>query len=201
VPAKPAPIVGGGWGGGRVRIVAGLAKGRRLVAPASGTRPTSDRAREALFNSLAADGRLGGARVLDLYAGTGAVGLEALSRGAAEAVFVESKRAALDALRRNIDTVGLPGATVVARPVVAFLGIEPERPFDLVFADPPYELDNAALGDVLTALAQPAWLEPGGVLVVERAARSGSPPWPEAFITPERERRYGDGVLWYGRRR
>jgi 16S rRNA (guanine966-N2)-methyltransferase len=184
-----------------VRIVAGLAKGRRLVAPASGTRPTSDRAREALFNSLAATLRLDGARVLDLYAGTGAVGLEALSRGAAEAVFVETRRAALDALRRNIEAVGLPGATVVARPVGTFLAAEPEQPFDLVFADPPYELDNVALDGVLRTLAQRGWLGADGYLVVERAARSGPPPMPEAFITTERERRYGDAVLWYGRRR
>jgi len=184
-----------------MRIVGGLAKGRRLVAPPTGTRPTSDQAREGLFNTLAAAIRLDGARVLDLYAGTGAVGLEALSRGAAEAVFVESKRPALDALRRNVAAVGLPGATVVARPVSTFLTSEPEQPFDLVFADPPYELDNATLAGVLTALGEHGWLDHDGCLVVERAARSGPPPWPEPFVTPERERRYGDGVLWYGRRR
>jgi 16S rRNA (guanine966-N2)-methyltransferase len=184
-----------------VRIVAGLAKGRRLVAPSSGTRPTSDRAREALFNTLASSIRLDRARVLDLYAGTGAVGLEALSRGAVEAVFVESGRAALDALRRNVAAVGLPGATVVARPVGAFLGTEPGTPFDLVFADPPYDLDDASLGGVLSALAEGAWLADEGFLVVERSVRSGPPAWPEAFVTPERERRYGDAVLWYGRRR
>lgn len=184
-----------------MRIVAGLAKGRRLVAPASGTRPTSDRAREALFNSLAATLRMDGARVLDLYAGTGAVGLEALSRGAAEAVFVETGRAALDALRRNVEAVGLPGATVVARPVLSYLAAEPGQPFDLVFADPPYDLDNDTLAGVLAALSQHPWLGEDGYLVVERSARSGPPPWPEPFVTPERERRYGDGVLWYGRRR
>jgi 16S rRNA (guanine966-N2)-methyltransferase len=184
-----------------VRIVAGLAKGRRLVTPATGTRPTSDRAREALFNSLAATVHLDGARVLDLYAGTGAVGLEALSRGAAHAVFVETGRAALDALRRNVEAVGLAGATVIARPVGSYLATAPEQPFDLVFADPPYDLDNEALAGVLGALAQPGWLGSDGYLVVERSARSGPPPWPEPFVTPERERRYGDGVLWYGRRR
>ena len=182
-----------------MRIVAGLAKGRRLASPADGTRPTSDRAREALFNSLANDLELAGARVLDLYAGTGAVGLEALSRGAAEAVLVESNRAALTVLRRNVETVGLPGATVVGRPVAAYLKDVSQRPFELAFADPPYELADDQLADVLTRLAQPGRLAPGAWVVVERAARSGQPSWPAGLITPDRERRYGDGVLWYGR--
>jgi 16S rRNA (guanine966-N2)-methyltransferase len=185
-----------------VRIVAGLAKGRRLAAPAGATRPTSDRAREALFSSLGHLLDLDGARVLDLFAGTGAVGLEALSRGAAEAVFVESDRRAVDVLRRNVDTVGLPGATVVGRPVGAVLKERPgERGFDLVFADPPYDIDEAELSDVLTALGESDWLAGHALVVVERAARSGPPPWPAAWITPVREKRYGDGVLWYGRAR
>jgi 16S rRNA (guanine966-N2)-methyltransferase len=184
-----------------VRIVGGSAKGRRLATPAGGTRPTSDRAREALFNTLATMLDLHGARVLDLYAGTGAVGLEALSRGAVAAVFVESDRAAADVLRRNVDSVGLPGATIVRRPVAAFLAEAPEAPFDLVFADPPYALADADLGTVLAALATPGWLAQDAFVVVERSTRGAVPPWPEAFITPGRGRRYGEGVLWYGRRR
>lgn len=184
-----------------MRIVAGAAKGRRLATPAGVTRPTSDRAREALFNSLATMLDLEGARVLDLYAGTGAVGLEAMSRGAAAAVLVESDRAAGEVLRRNVDAVGLPGVTIVRRPVAAFLAGAPDAPFDVVFADPPYALDDAGLGDVLAALGSPGWLAEAAVVVVERSARSAAPPWPEAFITPVRERRYGEGVLWYGRRR
>jgi 16S rRNA (guanine966-N2)-methyltransferase len=184
-----------------VRIVAGQAKGRRLVTPAAGTRPTSDRAREALFNSLTASIDLDGARVLDLYAGTGAVGLEALSRGAQQAVFVESGRNALEALRRNADAVGLPGAQVVPRPVAGYLsGPVPQEPFTLVFADPPYELSDDQLAGVLAALAEPGWLAPDAYVVIERAARSNPPSWPAPFITPVRERRYGAGVLWYGRR-
>jgi 16S rRNA (guanine966-N2)-methyltransferase len=151
-----------------VRIVAGLAKGRRLAAPAGATRPTSDRAREALFSSLATMLDLTGARVLDLYAGTGAVALEALSRGAREAVLVESDRAALAVLHRNVAAVGLPGARVVAP-------------------------------DDLGALAAGGWLAEGAVVVVERSLRSAEPRWP-AGVTPLRHRRYGDGVLWYGRR-
>lgn len=182
-----------------MRIVAGSAKGRRLAAPADSTRPTSDRMREALFNSLAADLDLDGARVLDLYAGTGAVGLEALSRGAAEAVLVESNRAALAVLRRNADTLGLSGATIVGRSVASYLNAAPDRPFRLVFADPPYDLGDDELADVLAALADPGRLAPEAWVVVERGARSGSPRWPAGLITPDRERRYGDGVLWYGR--
>jgi 16S rRNA (guanine966-N2)-methyltransferase len=184
-----------------VRIVGGAAKGRRLTAPARGTRPTSDRAREALFNSLAASLRLDGARMLDLFAGTGAVGLEALSRGASEAVFVESKRAALDVLRRNITTVDLPGARIIARPVSTYLADAPQQPFDLVFADPPYDLDDMKVIGMLAQLSAPGWLAPDAFVVVERSARGGAPAWAGDSITSVRERRYGDSVLWYGRRR
>jgi 16S rRNA (guanine966-N2)-methyltransferase len=183
-----------------VRIVAGAAKGRRLAAPADGTRPTSDRAREAMFNTLASLLELDGARALDLYAGTGAVGLEALSRGASAAVFVEFDRAARAVLERNIAAVGLDGASVVATPVAAFLRARPPDPFDLVFADPPYALDDDTLAAQLAALGEPGWLQDGALVVVERSARGGPPRWPEC-LTPLRERRYGEGVLWYGRRR
>lgn len=184
-----------------MRIVAGAAKGRRLTGPPTGTRPTSDRAREALFNSLAGMIELAGTHVLDLFAGTGAVGLEALSRGAANAVLVESGRDAERVLRRNVETVALPGAVVRRRPVEAYLDeADGDGPFDFVFADPPYAYADAKLARVLAALARPGRLAEGAVVVVERSARAGPPPWPEA-ITPLRERRYGEGVLWYGRRR
>jgi 16S rRNA (guanine966-N2)-methyltransferase len=183
-----------------LRIVGGLAKGRRLAGPPRGTRPTSDRAREALFNSLAGLVDLEGGRLLDLYAGTGAVGLEALSRGTAEAVFVESGRAALAVLRRNIQTVGLPGARVVDRPAAGYLAGPPDGTFDVVFADPPYAIGEDALGALLTAVTQRDWVAADAVVVVERSARAGAPRWP-AGIVELRRRRYGDGVLWYGRRR
>jgi 16S rRNA (guanine966-N2)-methyltransferase len=184
-----------------LRIVAGLAKGRRLAAPAGATRPTSDRAREALFSSLGHLVDLDGARVLDLFAGTGAVGLEALSRGAGEAVFVESNRAAVEVLRRNVRTVGLPGAAIIGRSVASYLKSPPGQPFDLVFADPPYDLRDEAVAEILATLGEPGWLCGDAYVVVERAARSDPPRWPADFITPGPERRYGDGVLWYGRRR
>lgn len=183
------------------RIVAGRAKGRRLATPAAGTRPTSDRAREALFNSLAARVDLEGAVVLDLFAGTGAVGLEALSRGAERAVFVESDRAAVEVLRRNIASVALNGAVVRPRAVAAYLGGDPaDGPFDLVFADPPYALDDTVLADLLAALGGEEWLAEDSIVVVERSARSPAVPWPDV-IDPLADRRYGEGVLWYGRRR
>jgi 16S rRNA (guanine966-N2)-methyltransferase len=183
-----------------VRIVAGLAKGRRLASPAAGTRPTSDRAREALFNSLVALLDLDGARVLDLFAGTGAVGLEALSRGARQAVLVESDRAAAEVLGRNAVVVDLPGARVVRRPVAAYLAGAPDDPFDLVFADPPYAFDEAALADLLAALVSGRWLAENAVVVVERPARGSPPAWPNE-VYAIKDRRYGEGVLWYGRRR
>jgi 16S rRNA (guanine966-N2)-methyltransferase len=183
-----------------VRIVAGLAKGRRLAAPAGATRPTSDRAREALFSSLATLIDLAGARVLDLFAGTGAVGLEALSRGADHAVLVESDRVAVEVLRRNAGTVALPGATIVRRSVPTFLEGTPDAPFDLVFADPPYAWDDDALAQALSKLVERGWLTDDAVVVVERSARTAAPAWPDG-ITPVQDRRYGEGVLWYGRRR
>jgi 16S rRNA (guanine966-N2)-methyltransferase len=183
------------------RIVAGSAKGRRLAVPPRVTRPTSDRAREAMYSSLAGMIDIEGIRVLDLFAGTGAVGLEALSRGAAAVCFVESDRAVCDVLRRNVDAVALPGAEIHRRPAAAYLvGSGADEPFDLVFADPPYAFGDEPLGVLLTTLATPRWLADSAVVVVERSIRGGEPHWPEA-IEAIKQRRYGEGVLWYGRRR
>lgn len=181
-----------------MRVVAGAARGRRLLVPPAGTRPTSDRAREAMFNSLRALLDLDGARVLDLFAGTGAVGLEALSRGAAAATFVESDRAACDVLRRNVSAVGLAGATVLPRPVASVLATEPGTPADFVFADPPYSLGEQEMSTLLARLADRGWLSAGAVVVVERSARGAELLWPRG-VAPVMNRRYGAGVLWYGR--
>jgi len=180
------------------RIVAGTAKGRRLRVPDRGTRPTSERAREALFNTLRSHLDLDGANVLDLFAGTGAVGLEALSRGATHVVFVERDRAAAALLQHNVDAVGLPGAHVIRRPVATVLAGETHDQFDLVFADPPYDLADDDLGEILATLVTRGWLAPSAILVVERSVRSAEPPWPPgiALVT---QRRYGEGQLWYGR--
>lgn len=184
---------------GRVtRIVAGVAGGRRLAVPPRGTRPTSERVREALFGALEAAGELDGATVLDLYAGSGALGLEALSRGATGATFVEADRRALDVLRRNAAAVGLPGVRVLPGSVESVLAGPAPAPYDLILADPPYDLANDRLAEVLAAVAAGGWLAADGVLVVERAARDGEPPWP-AGLTGLRTRRYGDTVVhWAG---
>lgn len=186
------------------RIIAGVAGGRRLAVPSGqGTRPTSDRAREALFSSLetllASGGGpgLAGARVLDLYAGSGAVGLEALSRGASRAVLVESDPKALAVLRSNVSALGLPGAEVLGTTVARALARAAPCAFDVVFADPPYALADADLVAVLTAARDGGYLAPNGVVVVERSARGTAFAWPVAF-TPIRSRRYGEAVLWYG---
>jgi 16S rRNA (guanine966-N2)-methyltransferase len=175
-----------------MRIVAGAARGRRLTAPRGDeVRPTADRVKEALFSSL--QPVVPGASVLDLYAGAGGLGLEALSRGAARVTFVERGNAALQALRRNVEVVGLAGATVVAGDAARALreGLV-GGPFDLVLADPPYRLPKAELAALLAALVE--HLAPGATVVVERAARDGVPPWP-AELSPGEPRRYGDTAL------
>jgi 16S rRNA (guanine966-N2)-methyltransferase len=181
------------------RIVAGAAKGRRLAVP-PGARPTSDRAREGLFASVTATlGTLSGARVADLYAGSGAVGLEALSRGAADVLLVETDRAAARVIRANIDAVALPGAELITGPAERILarGPGPAVPRDVVFADPPYAVSDAEISRMLELLAGPGWLAPGALVVVERATRSGALTWPPGY-QPDRSRRYGEGTLWYG---
>jgi 16S rRNA (guanine966-N2)-methyltransferase len=182
------------------RIVGGAAGGRRLGVPAGrDTRPTSDRAREALFSALEAmTGGLRGARMLDLYAGSGAVGLEALSRGAAAAVLVESDARAVRVLRENVKALALPGATVVPRAAGAVLAEGAPEPFDVVFADPPYALPAAELAGLLAGARERGWVADGAVVVVERATRDAPWAWPEGF-EPDRDRRYGEATLWYAR--
>lgn len=185
-----------------VRIVAGVAGGRRLAVPPRGTRPTSDRVREAVFSTLQARRDLEGARVLDLYAGSGALGLEALSRGAAHVRFVESDRRAAAVLCRNVEALGLggPGGSAVqvsTATVAAALRGDPGQPYDVVLADPPYTLDDGALSEVLTTLASGGWLTPGALLVVERSARAMPPTWPDGVVALT-QRGYGDTVVYYG---
>lgn len=181
--------------------MAGTAGGRRLVVPPGrGTRPTSDRVREGLFSTVTAlIGDLHGMRVLDLYAGSGAVGLEALSRGAAHALLVESDARAARTLRANVKVTALVGAEVRHAPVERALAAAPAEPYGLVFADPPYDLPDDTLNAVLIALVAQAWLEPGALVVIERSTRGTGPVWPPGY-EPVRERRYGESTLWYGRR-
>jgi 16S rRNA (guanine966-N2)-methyltransferase len=183
------------------RVIAGAAKGRRLaVPPGTGTRPTSDRAREGLFASLVSlRGSLRQARVLDLYAGSGAVGLEALSRGAQRVIFVESDPRAAGIIRANIESVGLPGGSVNTSPVARVLARGPagEPPFDLVVADPPYATGEEEITAMLVGLSRHGWLAPGALVAVERATRSAPVAWPPGYV-PDRSRRYGEATFWYG---
>ena len=180
------------------RLIAGSAGGRRLKVPASGVRPTGDRAREGLFNSLGSLLDLDGARVLDLYAGSGALGLEALSRGAAEVVFVESGPRVLPVLRANVASVGLPGGRVVAGSVPTVVaGPAPAR-FDLVLADPPYATPVEEVLGVLQGLVAGRWLADDAVVVVERSSREEPWEWPTPLVGL-RDRRYGEALLRYGR--
>jgi 16S rRNA (guanine966-N2)-methyltransferase len=182
------------------RIIAGAAGGRRLAAPPGrSTRPTSDRAREGLFATLASiAGPLTGKRFLDLYAGSGAVGLEALSRGAAHALLVESDPRAAATARANARLLAL-GADVRTALVERLAAGPPPGPaYDIAFLDPPYDLPADAVRAVLRGLVTHGWLTGGAVAVVERSSRAGDFQWPDG-LCPERVRRYGEGTLWYGR--
>ena len=182
------------------RVIAGEAGGRRLAVPdGRNTRPTSDRAREGLFATIVSlTGSLDGARVLDLYAGSGAVGLEALSRGAEHVLLVESGARAARVIRDNVEAIGLPGAEVVTDRVERVLARAPAEKYDVVFADPPYALPGDEVSAVIRALETNGWLAPGALVIVERATRSGPVGWPAGF-EPDRARRYGEATIWYAR--
>ncbi|MFR9731346.1 16S rRNA (guanine(966)-N(2))-methyltransferase RsmD [Saccharopolyspora sp. MS10] len=178
------------------RIVAGSAGGRRIEVPPRGTRPTSERVREAVFSALESAVDLDGTRVLDLYGGSGALGLEALSRGAAHATFVEADRRAAQIIRRNAGSLGFHQVAVEQAKAETALAVPPASPFDVVLADPPYDLDPARLAQVLAALATGGWTAPGGLVVLEQSARGGEPDWPSP-LRADRTRRYGDtAVHW-----
>lgn len=176
------------------RIVAGSAGGRTLLVPARGTRPTSERVREALFSRLEHRGAVAGARVLDLYAGSGALGLEAASRGAAAVTLVEAARAAADVCRRNVVALGLGSGVQVVNDRVERFVAHPVAAWDLVLLDPPYDVPADALDQVLAALV-PA-LAPGATVVVERSARGTAPTWPTGLVA-DGERSYGETRVWF----
>jgi 16S rRNA (guanine966-N2)-methyltransferase len=183
--------------GHMTRIVAGTLGGRRLVVPRGHvTRPTSDRVREALFSSLEARGEIAGGQVLDLYAGSGALGLESASRGAAAVVLVDSAHSAVEAARRNVAALGLSRVTVVLSSVDRYLAGSP-TPADLVFADPPYSMGEDDVAAMLSGLTR-NWLEPGALVVVERSGRSAEPRWPVGLVRSS-VRPYGETVLWQAR--
>jgi 16S rRNA (guanine966-N2)-methyltransferase len=178
------------------RIVAGDAGGRRLVVPKGDlTRPTSDRVREGLFNALDARGLIPGAMVLDLYCGSGALGLEAASRGAASVVMVDASREAVDAARVNVGALGFPRVAVVLSTVQRYLARRPSAASSLVFADPPYVLGQDELTEMLTTLTTRGWLQPSAVILVERSSRSLEPQWPSGLVR-QAIRRYGETSIW-----
>jgi 16S rRNA (guanine966-N2)-methyltransferase len=177
----PLRVVGGRLGGRRLRAVAG-----------AGTRPTSDRVREALFGMLGE--RVEGARVLDLFAGTGALGIEAMSRGAGSAVLVEQAAPAVAVIRANLEALDLDDTVKVRRTrVETYLRTQRDGPFDLVLLDPPYAAPVGLVAGVLGRLARTA-LAPYAVVVVEAAARAEAPPWPPGLV-PDPPRRYGETAI------
>jgi 16S rRNA (guanine966-N2)-methyltransferase len=182
-----------------MRITGGTLRSRALKAPkGQATRPTTDRVREALFGILTSAGGLEGARVLDLYAGTGALGLEALSRGAAAAILVESAREALAVLRANVAALGLEGrAQIVAGDVAkAMRRLPPGGPFDLVFADPPWAMVDAGHpAEVLSDLVRSGAIAMDGRVVLEHSART--PPFDIDGLVRLDTRRYGDTALTF----
>lgn len=186
--------------GAVTRIIAGYAGSLTLKVPSAGTRPTSDRVREAIFSSLQARDLIDGARVLDLYAGSGALGLEAASRGAAEVLLVERSHAAVQVCKANARLVeqraprgASPSIRVSGKPVQSYLTSTPSQ-WDLVFIDPPYELGGVELDHVLAALVPR--LAADAVVVLERSSRTPVPAWP-AGLELERRSDYGETAIFW----
>lgn len=182
------------------RIIAGFAGSLKLTVPHSGTRPTSDRVREAIFSALESRDTVHGARVVDLYAGSGALGLEAASRGAATVALVERAPVAIRICRNNIALVmknapknARPEISAITQSVNSFLDASTAT-WDLVFIDPPYEVDNDEVSRTLAALAPR--LAPGATIILERASASPEPTWPEG-MSVDRSKNYGDTTLWW----
>ena len=187
------------------RIIAGSHRGRRLEAPTGATtRPTTDRAREALFSALTSwvgtadvppEDALAGLAFLDLYAGSGAIGLEAASRGADSVLLVESDARTAALAKRNVAATGLP-ASVRTMSVETLARTAADQPYDVAFADPPYNVAADRLDTVVAELVANGWLASDGLLVLERSRRSPTPTWP-AQVVDSWERSYGETVLHY----
>lgn len=176
------------------RIIAGSVGGRRIAVPPKGTRPTTDRVREAIFGKLDAEAVLKGARVLDAFAGSGALGIEALSRGASHSTFVDSAPAAVKVIGANLRDLGLEDVgSVVRADVLAHLKFEGER-FDVALLDPPYDLPARHLTAVLATL--PRRLAPGARIVLEWSSRGAVPVWPPSVV-PGETRKYGETTIHY----
>lgn len=185
-----------------MRIIAGVAKGRNLGTVAQATRPTSDRAREGLFSSLSSEfGTFEGLRVLDLFAGSGAIGLESLSRGATLVHVVEKDEQAIKTIEANHELVKKSNPAgklqIFGMSVERFLNDQPREKYHLVYIDPPYEFSNQGVEDILSKLHDDNFLNSDAFIAVERNARLDQFIWPDAF-TPARERNYGQASIYYG---
>jgi 16S rRNA (guanine966-N2)-methyltransferase len=182
------------------RIIAGAARGRRLATPpGDATRPTADRVREAVFSTLeSAVGSWAGLRFLDLFAGSGAVGLEAVSRGAAHATLVEQHRRTAAVALGNARTLGFSTVEVVAGRAEAVVRHPPAHRYDVAFLDPPYTLAGDVVTALLADLVEHGWLQRDAVVVVERSTRDTGLAWPSG-IAEDRAKRYGETTVWYGR--
>jgi len=184
-----------------LRIIAGVAKGRILGAVAGVTRPTSDRAREGLFSSLASEfGTFEGLHVLDLFGGSGAIGLESLSRGATSVHIVEKDDEAQKTIETNFEIVKKSNPSgnfqLYGMSAERFLKDAPKDKYHLVYIDPPYDFSNQAVEDVLSALHDYEFLSSDSFIAVERTARGAQFIWPDAFV-PARERKYGQATIYY----
>ena len=185
----------------KLRIIAGVAKGRNLGTVAQATRPTSDRAREGLFSSLSSEfGTFEGLRVLDLFAGSGAIGLESLSRGATLVHVVEKDEQAVKTIETNHDLVKKSNPAgkfeIFGMSVERFLNDQPREKYHLVYIDPPYEFSNQGVEDILSKLHDDNFLSSDAFIAVERNTRMDQFIWPDAFI-PARERNYGQASIYY----
>jgi len=181
------------------RIISGKWKSRMLSVPQAVTRPTASRVREAIFSTLAHElGSFSGLHVLDLYAGSGALGIEAISRGAQNAVFVDSDRAAISSINANLGGLGHAQTLVVKSNAATYLRkTSTGASFDVVFMDPPYSVVDSVVEDHIAALVESRWLNEDAMVVIERESRSLIE-WPEGFDAQE-PRIYGDTSVWYGR--
>ena len=183
-----------------LRIIAGVAKGKNLFSPSDKTRPTSDRAREGLFSSLESEfGSMNDIDFLDLYSGSGAVGVEALSRGAAHVVSVEQHANTAAIAYKNFDLVSGASGTfeVLSQDTEKFLSNPTPFPYDIIFMDPPYEVPNSQIEKLLNFIAINKFLKPHGVIAIERESRGKEFTWPAPF-TMSKVRAYGQGSIYYG---
>lgn len=184
-----------------MRIIAGLGKGRNLISPKGGTRPTSDRAKEALFSTLESEfGSLNDLHFLDLYCGSGAVGVEALSRGAAVVHAVDKEESATSIARQNFEMLeniaGIGAASIFTMAANRYIETIANSAFDIIFIDPPYDVKNDNVEKILGEITARHLIKFGGVIAVERETKSPKFRWPEGLV-PLKEREYGIATIYY----